>query len=63
MAVRASLEHDALMGSVEPLSIRAVVSIPRGAAARAPCPSPGPCRRAMPCVSLPLPEPEVSLGG
>ena len=30
MAVRASLEHDALMGSVEPLSIRAVVSIPSG---------------------------------
>ena len=63
VAVRAVPEHQALMGSVEPLSIRAGVSTPRGAAARAPCPWPGPRRRAMPCVPLPLPEPQVSLGG
>ena len=50
------------MGWVEPLSIQAGESTPRAAAARAPYPSPGLCRRAMPCVPLPLPKPEVSLG-
>ena len=62
MAVRAVLEHEALMGSV-PLSIRTGVPTPRGSAVRAPCPSPDPRRRAMPCVPLPLPEPQAALGG
>ena len=63
MAARASLEQESLMGSVEPLSIRAGELTPRGSAVRAPCSWPGPCRRAMPCVPLPLPEPEAALGG
>ena len=63
MAVRAVLEHEALMGVAVLRSAIAVVPDPGRSAARAPCPSPGPRRSAMPCVSLPLPEPEASLGG